>query len=295
MNFSVKVPDNFDWRFYCYYYNDLRLAGINTESRALDHYLRNGCKENRIVNYSTIKTLINSRQILGDIRGIKKSFYDVENQFYYYLTNFGKIKKTDNLLELGSGIGLLAQYLTSFIDTPGSYTGFDLNKNCIEWSQSNIKPPSKSNLKLNFNHICHKIPYPGHIPTIVFPYEDNTFDFVFSSSLILTLTPDESKQYLHEIFRVLKKGGRCLLSYFLWNNYLDIPIGRSNTDIKRVNNCKDYKVIYNSLRETAIAYQEQQIHDWHVETKLPIAEIIYGNWSGTSDELTCADIILCGK
>ena len=39
--------NNFDWCFYTNYYPDLRNAGINTESKARNHYIKYGIKENR--------------------------------------------------------------------------------------------------------------------------------------------------------------------------------------------------------------------------------------------------------
>ncbi len=38
---------NFDWCFYINYYPDLHKAGINTEEKARNHYIKHGMKENR--------------------------------------------------------------------------------------------------------------------------------------------------------------------------------------------------------------------------------------------------------
>ena len=46
MNFYKKFPD-FDWKFYTSIYTDLQRAGINTEKKAIDHYLKFGKKECR--------------------------------------------------------------------------------------------------------------------------------------------------------------------------------------------------------------------------------------------------------
>lgn len=42
-----KLPEDFDWKFYLDYYEDLRLAGIRTEENAKKHYLNHGQFENR--------------------------------------------------------------------------------------------------------------------------------------------------------------------------------------------------------------------------------------------------------
>ena len=50
-----------------------------------------------------------------------------------------------------------------------------------------------------------------------FPYEDNFFDFVILQSVFTHMVLDDMKNYLHEISRVLKKGGRSYISYFILN------------------------------------------------------------------------------
>jgi hypothetical protein len=42
------LPENFDWKFYLEYYEDLRFAGLKTEEDVINHYLNHGVKEGRI-------------------------------------------------------------------------------------------------------------------------------------------------------------------------------------------------------------------------------------------------------
>ena len=50
-----------------------------------------------------------------------------------------------------------------------------------------------------------------------FPYPDGSFDVVFLASLFTHMLPSDVKHYLHEIVRVLKPGGRSLITFFLLN------------------------------------------------------------------------------
>jgi glycosyltransferase involved in cell wall biosynthesis len=43
-----KLPENFDWKFYLEYYEDLRNAGLKTKEDAEAHYLNHGQYENRL-------------------------------------------------------------------------------------------------------------------------------------------------------------------------------------------------------------------------------------------------------
>lgn len=42
--------NNFDYQFYINYYSDLKKDGITTEKKALQHYIKNGIKEGRLIN-----------------------------------------------------------------------------------------------------------------------------------------------------------------------------------------------------------------------------------------------------
>lgn len=47
-----------------------------------------------------------------------------------------------------------------------------------------------------------------------FPYANETFDFVFLTSVFTHLLPQDMERYLSEIARVLKKNGRCFITFF---------------------------------------------------------------------------------
>jgi mannosyltransferase OCH1-like enzyme len=65
------LPNNFDWEYYLEKNQDLNLAGIDSESTAIEHFVLCGQKENRIYSKPPIKnTTINNEYIslLSDIR-----------------------------------------------------------------------------------------------------------------------------------------------------------------------------------------------------------------------------------
>ena len=57
MNFYQKFPE-FDWKYYIEIYPDLQYAKINTEKKAIHHYLKFGIKENRKTHRINIKNNI---------------------------------------------------------------------------------------------------------------------------------------------------------------------------------------------------------------------------------------------
>ena len=48
-----------------------------------------------------------------------------------------------------------------------------------------------------------------------FPCADNSFDLVFLTSVFTHMFAGDVENYLSEISRVLKPGGKCLITWFL--------------------------------------------------------------------------------
>ena len=73
MNFYQKYP-NFDWKYYIEIYSDLQNAKINTEKKAIHHYLKFGIKENRKTHKINIKNTIEPVSITNFIN-LSKQIY----------------------------------------------------------------------------------------------------------------------------------------------------------------------------------------------------------------------------
>lgn len=75
--YHIQKEQNFDWRFYINYYPDLLKAGINTEKKARNHYIKHGMKENRrthqIIQQSNHIPSIPAVNILSNINQIHVS------------------------------------------------------------------------------------------------------------------------------------------------------------------------------------------------------------------------------
>jgi ubiquinone/menaquinone biosynthesis C-methylase UbiE len=113
-----------------------------------------------------------------------------------YLTNasflqFVKVKKTDEVLELGSGLGILAEEVSQKLTT-GHMTG-------IEISTEQIAKCPPENEKLIF--VCGDV--------LDLPFKENTFDTIYAR-YILEHVPDPLR-VLNEANRVLKPGGNLFI------------------------------------------------------------------------------------
>lgn len=289
----------FDWKFYVNYYEDLKEAGINSEKKAIDHYLKFGRMEDRVINAELVTDLVDivqkpqvsvTKQFLNNMTNQKnRSFNEIGQQFCDFFATLIKLKANQNILDLGCGNGIITLPLTKYLNSAGSYSGCDMDRNNIELCRSRI---SSNYSNFTFQHISLT---KGASSKVVLPYDDGSFDFVYATAIFTHTTPDITKQYLNEISRVLKNNGKCLLIYFLWNPFIDTLTKEGKTSLINIQNHDEYKTINNNLKEQAISFMESSVIDWHNNAKLPISQIIYGHWSGQITGGLYQDVVFAEK
>lgn len=216
-----------------------------------------------------------------------------------------QIKKVINLkpqlciLDVGCGIGRLAVPLTKILNQEGRYEGFDIVKTGINWCNKNITPkyPNFNFIHIDLKNDLYNLKTNKEAKNFVFPYKDNEFDLVILTSVFTHMMPDDVNNYLKEIFRVLKKGGKCFVTFFLLNdeikssienrNYFNFPFKYDN-----------YRLLDKNVKEANIAYEESFLIDnLFINNKLYAENIYYGWWSGRSREnsLGFQDTILLSR
>jgi ubiquinone/menaquinone biosynthesis C-methylase UbiE len=104
------------------------------------------------------------------------------------------------------------------------------------------------------------------------------------------------EHYLDEIQRVLKKGGRCLITFFLLNSEsLDlIKEGKSTITFKYTDAI--YAMVAKNMPEAAVAYDEAYIRTMYQNRRLAIREpILYGFWCGRQVISGLQDTVVADK
>lgn len=111
---------------------------------------------------------------------------------------FGKIKKGDIVLDLGSGAGIDAILAAKKVGSKGKVIGVDMTEEMIEKAKENAKKQGIKNAEFLL----------GEIENL--PLKDNSVDTIITNCVI-NLTPDKAKTF-SETYRVLKPGGKIYLS-----------------------------------------------------------------------------------
>ncbi|PKL67117.1 MAG: arsenite S-adenosylmethyltransferase [Methanobacteriales archaeon HGW-Methanobacteriales-1] len=128
-------------------------------------------------------------------------------------TALAEIQEGETVLDLGSGGGIDVFLAANKVGDEGKVIGVDMTPDMIETAIKNAQKGGYTNVEFKL----------GEIENL--PIEENTIDVIISNCVI-NLTPDKNNAY-HEVYRVLKPGGRILVSDLVTEGFLPEEIKRS--------------------------------------------------------------------
>jgi len=122
-------------------------------------------------------------------------------------------KKHDNvILDAGCGTGLMAIASEGFLGQRGSYIGIDVCLDDIEFCRSYYDPAQFSFLHLDTSNAMYAPSRRADKGR--WDVHDNTVDMVTAISLWTHLNESDARHYFGEIGRVLKPGGKAMITFF---------------------------------------------------------------------------------
>lgn len=230
------------------------------------------------------------------------AFDAIGNEFLCYFQGFADLQPNQSVLEVGCGTGRMAGALAGYLDDRGSYSGFDASKPVIEWCQMNITPRFSSFI-FEWWDIANSAYNPNgrFLPeTFQFPLKDESFDFVFLTSVFTHMLPLDLVNYLSEVRRVLRTRGHCLITYFLLNDDQAKSLRRNPDRATFTNPFRNdgdpYAVQFPGHSESVIGYDESYIRGRYEALNLEIRQPIrYGNWPGREHYTSSQDIVVARK
>ena len=208
------------------------------------------------------------------------------------------IKSDDAVLDIGCGIGRTAVALTQYLNNEAIYEGFDVVEKGVKWCNNHIH---KDFSNFNFKYV----PLSNDLyntstekaDQFIFPYADSSFDKVFLFSVFTHMQVSEIGHYFNEIYRVLKKDGKCLTTIFFYDDDTEL-FARTNSDFSFSIAKDGYRLMDDKVKSANIALSESLLKNLVEKSNLTFEKLLHGYWKGISyktDENSYQDLLVVSK
>lgn len=136
--------------------------------------------------------------------------------FWMFVFSEGLATMKSNILDIGCGCGRWAHWLRDYNfrgrQFTGTYVGIDIDPEQIEYCNG-----AYDGARFRFHHSTDgSVSYnqEGVAAAYRIPEPDNTFDLIFSNSLLTHLLDKQLENYIFESYRLLKPDGAIMHSHF---------------------------------------------------------------------------------
>lgn len=143
------------------------------------------------------------------------NFAAIGDSMVQYFQLYCNLQPHHRVLDVGCGIGRIARPLAAYLNKNGSYEGFDIVKEGIDWCKKHYA--SFTNFRFHYTPLqndLYNLSTNQKASDFIFPFGDNEFDLVVVTSVFTHMQPDDVAHYLKEINRVLKPEGYCYATFF---------------------------------------------------------------------------------
>lgn len=176
-------------------------------------------------------------------------------------TALAEIQEGETVLDLGSGGGIDVFLAANKVGDKGKVIGVDMTPDMIATAIKNAETGEYGNVEFKL----------GEIENL--PIEDSTIDVIISNCVI-NLTPDKNKAY-QEVYRVLKPGGRILVSDLVTEGFIPEEIrGSFQAWSECVGGAMEKQDYLNTIKKAG--FKEVEIIEQHFFTESDMDERLIG-------------------
>lgn len=219
--------------------------------------------------------------------------------FFKIFRRYCQLEPTHTILDIGSGVGRMAISLIGFLSPTGEYYGLDIVKSGIKWCTKSITKrfPNFKFIHADIYNDLYNDKGKLNATNYRFPFDDKKFDFIFLTSVFTHMLPDEVENYLKEISRVLKPESKCLITFFILNDYSVRCMRQNITDFQFPFEKGYYSLMSEDAKTGNVAFKEDYLESLFERFSLKIVHKSYGFWTGRNKAecLDFQDIIIIEK
>lgn len=219
-------------------------------------------------------------------------FVTVGEDFFKTLKRHG-LDPTDNVMDVGCGQGRMARPLIDYLDQ-GHYVGLDIALDGIEWCQKHYAElPNFKFIHMDVYNSRYNPRGSQKAAEYVFPIEDESQDLIFLTSVFTHMLAQDVEAYLYEFNRILKPGGKALISWYLLDD-VTRNITHAELDFK-------YKLddvsctTVKSTPEAAIAFDQRYIAELYKKAGFQMIKTEPGSWARPESGFMLQDLIVAVK
>ncbi|MCH2193193.1 class I SAM-dependent methyltransferase [Kordia sp.] len=224
------------------------------------------------------------------------NYIEIGEIFFGYFKAYGNIQPDSRILDIGSGIGRMAIPFTEFLNENGTYKGFDVVAQGVDWCTANItsKYPNFTFKFTPLKNDLYNLNTNAEAKDFTFPYDNSSFDFAFLTSVFTHMMPADVLHYLGEIYRVLDTKKICLATFFILDETSRKHMSSSKMNFKV--DRQTYALMDEKVKEANVAFDKDYIFAQFEAKGFQIVNYFPGTWSGrTENTLSYQDIIVLKK
>jgi SAM-dependent methyltransferase len=201
------------------------------------------------------------------------------------------------VLDVGCGSGRLAVPLTAYLSPEGTYEGLDVLPWAVDWCKTEV---SSRYPNFSFQHadVFNAQYYPdgaAQARDYALPYDSDQFDVVCATSLFTHMRSDGLECYLSEFARVLTRGGRAFMTFYLMNDesLRSTEAGKLGPEFRFEHRLGQCWVTFKDAPEYIVGYSDEFVVEACKQAGLHVREpILYGQWCGRKKFFSWQDVVV---
>lgn len=210
----------------------------------------------------------------------------------------GYLKSDHNVLDVGCGLGRLARPLVGFLQ--GEYHGVDACRSSIDWCRENYSfVPNFHFHPVDVYSTTYNKTAGINASKYKFPFQDDYFDFQWSTSLFTHMLINEFENYIFEMARVIKPGAHCWNTFLLLDSFAEAAAAKLNDRSRWYLPVRVEGGRVRSVEDTAlqVALDEERVLSLYRKAGLEVVEVRYGPWSGRTENVRAGgqDVVIARK